>query len=197
MTDKAHNKSRMVAGAIGASLLLLGSPAMADDRDHRDNRGHQSWQDNRRDNDWRHDNRHDNRHEAQRRDARQDRRDEQRAYQHGVRDGRYVSGSRGWQTPVYVQPVRTYPARHYPGQVYAYPTSSRGWVRGRDYWYDNGRYQCRRQDGTTGAVVGAVAGGTLGNILAGQGDKTLGSIIGGTLGAIIGKEIEQGNARCR
>ncbi len=65
------------------------------------------------------------------------------------------------------------------------------------WWGPNGQVYCRRSDGTTGTIVGAVAGGTLGNIIAQEGDKRLGSVIGGTLGAILGREIERGNARCR
>jgi uncharacterized protein YcfJ len=57
--------------------------------------------------------------------------------------------------------------------------------------------QCRRQDGTTGLVVGALAGGTLGNVIAREGDKRLGSVIGGTLGAVLGNELARGNVRCR
>jgi uncharacterized protein YcfJ len=45
--------------------------------------------------------------------------------------------------------------------------------------------------------VGALAGGTLGNVIAGEGDKRLGSVIGGTLGAVLGNEIARGDARCR
>lgn len=65
------------------------------------------------------------------------------------------------------------------------------------WWGSNGRVQCRRQDGTTGLVVGALAGGTLGNVIAREGDKRLGSVIGGTLGAVLGNELAKGNVRCR
>ena len=71
----------------------------------------------------------------------------------------------------------------------------RGWGgghhdRGGDYaprrmgrndrmWRGNdGRYYCRRSNGTTGLVVGAAIGGLLGNQVAGRGDKTLGTILG-------------------
>src|SRR3546814_6781219 len=45
--------------------------------------------------------------------------------------------------------------------------------RGRD-----GRYYCRRSDGTTGLIVGGLAGGVLGNVIAPGGSETLGTIIG-------------------
>ena len=64
--------------------------------------------------------------------------------------------------------------------------------RGRD-----NRYYCRRSDGTTGLIVGAVGGGVLGNIIAPGGSKTLGSLIGGGLGAVLGSSIDRGNVTCR
>ena len=46
---------------------------------------------------------------------------------------------------------------------------------------------CRRDSNgrIIGTVVGAGAGGVLGNVIAGRGDKTEGTIIGGIIGAII------------
>lgn len=67
----------------------------------------------------------------------------------------------------------------------------------RIYRGDNGQYYCRRPDGTTGLIVGAIVGGALGNALAPGGSDTLGAILGAGAGAIIGREIERGNVRCR
>jgi len=65
--------------------------------------------------------------------------------------------------------------------------------RGRD-----GRYYCRRSDGTTGLVVGAVAGGVLGNVIAPGGSKTLGTVLGGVVGGAAGRQIDRGHkVRCR
>ena len=64
--------------------------------------------------------------------------------------------------------------------------------RGRD-----GRYYCRRSDGTTGLIVGAIAGGVLGDIIAPGGSKTLGTILGAGGGAVAGSAIDRNNARCR
>ena len=47
--------------------------------------------------------------------------------------------------------------------------------------YDN-RYYCRRDDGTTGLIVGGITGGVLGQVIAPGGSKTLGAIIGGSVG---------------
>ncbi len=64
--------------------------------------------------------------------------------------------------------------------------------RGRD-----GRYYCRRSDGTTGLIVGAAAGGVLGTLIAPGGSEVLGALIGGAAGAVLGREVERGEVRCR
>jgi uncharacterized protein YcfJ len=65
-------------------------------------------------------------------------------------------------------------------------------------WRGNdGRYYCRRSNGTTGLVVGAAIGGLLGNQVAGRGDKTLGTILGVAGGGLLGREIDRGHVRCR
>lgn len=57
--------------------------------------------------------------------------------------------------------------------------------------YDHGRYHDRHRchDGTGGAIIGAIAGGLLGNAVAGYGDRTAGTIIGGGVGALAGNAI--------
>ncbi len=64
--------------------------------------------------------------------------------------------------------------------------------RGRD-----GRYYCRRPDGTTGLVVGGLAGGTLGAAIAPGGSELLGALLGGAAGAAIGQSVDKGDVRCR
>lgn len=64
--------------------------------------------------------------------------------------------------------------------------------RGRD-----GRYYCRRSDGTTGLIVGGIAGGVLGNLIAPGGSEALGTLLGAAGGALVGKSIDQNNVRCR
>lgn len=64
--------------------------------------------------------------------------------------------------------------------------------RGRD-----GRYYCRRSDGTTGLIVGGLAGGTLGAIIAPGGSELIGALIGGSAGAVLGREVDRGEVRCR
>lgn len=56
-------------------------------------------------------------------------------------------------------------------------------------------YRCRN-DGDTGTILGAIAGGLLGREIAGRGDRTVGTIIGGAAGALIGREVDRdGNCR--
>lgn len=62
---------------------------------------------------------------------------------------------------------------------------------------DDGRYYCRRDNGTTGLVIGAGVGALAGHEIAGRGDRTLGAVLGGAVGAIIGREIDRGSLRCR
>jgi hypothetical protein len=62
---------------------------------------------------------------------------------------------------------------------------------------DDGRYYCKRDDGTTGLIIGAAVGGLAGNEIAGRGDKTLGTILGAAGGALLGREIDRSNYRCR
>lgn len=64
--------------------------------------------------------------------------------------------------------------------------------RGRD-----GRYYCRRSDGTTGLIVGGIAGGVLGNVIAPGGSETLGTLLGAAGGALAGRAIDKSSARCR
>ena len=64
--------------------------------------------------------------------------------------------------------------------------------RGRD-----GRYYCRRSDGTTGLIVGGAVGALLGNAIDGGRSSLLGTLIGGAAGAAIGREIDRGSVRCR
>lgn len=64
--------------------------------------------------------------------------------------------------------------------------------RGRD-----GRYYCKRDNGTTGLVIGAGVGALLGRTIDTRGDRTVGTLLGGALGAVIGREIDRGDLRCR
>ncbi|MBD3730289.1 MAG: glycine zipper 2TM domain-containing protein [Sphingomonadales bacterium] len=65
-------------------------------------------------------------------------------------------------------------------------------------WRGNdGHYYCRRDNGTTGLVIGAGVGALAGHELAGRGDKTLGVVLGAALGGLLGREIDRGGMQCR
>ena len=66
----------------------------------------------------------------------------------------------------------------------------------RIYRGSDNRYYCQRDNGTTGLIVGGVAGGVLGNVIAPGGSKTLGTLIGAGAGALIGKAIDDGDIVC-
>jgi hypothetical protein len=67
----------------------------------------------------------------------------------------------------------------------------------RVYRSNDGRYYCRRSDGTTGLIIGAIAGGVLGNLIAPGDSRTLGTILGAGGGALAGQAISKRDARCR
>jgi hypothetical protein len=67
------------------------------------------------------------------------------------------------------------------------------------YRGSDGRYYCKRGDGTTGLVIGGAAGGILGNVIDGGRHRGAGTLIGGALGALFGRSVEQNQneMRCR
>ncbi|MBO9575625.1 MAG: glycine zipper 2TM domain-containing protein [Sphingobium sp.] len=68
------------------------------------------------------------------------------------------------------------------------------------YRGSDGRYYCKRSDGTTGLIVGAAGGAILGNVIDGGHQRAAGTLIGGALGAILGQQIDKNSSndiRCR
>jgi hypothetical protein len=66
------------------------------------------------------------------------------------------------------------------------------------YRGSDGRYYCRRSDGTTGLVIGAGVGALVGHSLDGGHNRAGGTIVGGVLGALAGREIDRNSdVRCR
>ncbi len=68
--------------------------------------------------------------------------------------------------------------------------------QGRVWRDDDGRYRCRRDDGTVGLLIGGVAGALVGREIDGGRDRTVGTIVGGAAGALIGREIDRSDSRC-
>ena len=109
------------------------------------------------------------------------------SYEHGRKDKRYQR--RGYYNSRY----DTYGRQPYYGD--RVNANTRVW-RG-----DNGRYYCKKDNGTTGLLIGGAVGGLLGHEVAGRGgDRTLGVILGAAGGALLGREIDKrsgGNQYCR
>lgn len=66
------------------------------------------------------------------------------------------------------------------------------------YWQgDDGRYYCKRSNGTTGLVIGAAAGALAGRAIDTRGERATGTILGAAAGALLGREVARGEVRCR
>lgn len=52
-----------------------------------------------------------------------------------------------------------------------------------------------KKKANTGTVIGAVAGGLLGNQVAGNGARTEGTLLGAGVGAVVGHEVAKSNAK--
>ena len=114
-------------------------------------------------------------------------------------DGNYQQSNRGWRSYDYDRPDPSYGG--YNADRYYREDNGRYHERhlsrnDRIYRGQDDRYYCRRSDGTTGLIVGAIAGGILGNSIARGGSETLGTILGAGAGAIAGQAIDR-DARCR
>ncbi|HVJ00436.1 MAG TPA: glycine zipper 2TM domain-containing protein [Sphingomonas sp.] len=83
-------------------------------------------------------------------------------------------------------------------RVYNPDTVSQGARDGDRIYRDrDGNYYCKREDGTTGTLVGAGVGALLGNLIAPGGSKTIGTILGGAAGAVGGRAIDRSDLACK
>lgn len=70
--------------------------------------------------------------------------------------------------------------------------------QGVRYWQgEDGRYYCRRSNGTTGLIIGAAAGALAGRAIDTRGERATGTILGAAAGALLGRQIDRGEVRCR
>lgn len=77
--------------------------------------------------------------------------------------------------------------------------AQQGYYKGKT-WYDSqGRTRCRRNNGTTGLLVGAAGGALIGRAIDTQGSRATGTIVGAAAGALLGREVERSRKRyvCR
>jgi hypothetical protein len=126
--------------------------------------------------------------QARSRSWQDNRRDRDDPREYGDNSQRYLDDrdERGYDPALYYRSGSTYQERTLASDDRVY--------RGND-----GRYYCKRNDGTTGLILGAVGGGILGNVIDGGHSRTAGTLIGGAVGAFAGKSIDQNNSqvRCR
>lgn len=97
-------------------------------------------------------------------------------------------------TPAMADPPHWAPAhgkRAKQARMYTTPNGIRYW-RG-----DDGRYYCKRSNGTTGLIIGAAAGALAGRAIDTHGERTTGTVLGAAAGALLGRQIERGEVRCR
>lgn len=87
-------------------------------------------------------------------------------------------------------------SRYYQYDERRYPARPLG-ANDRIYRGLDDRYYCRHSDGTTGLIIGGVAGGVLGNVIAPGDSKTLGTLIGAGGGALLGRAIDQKRVICK
>jgi uncharacterized protein YcfJ len=65
-------------------------------------------------------------------------------------------------------------------------------------WRDsNGRYRCKRSNGTTGLIVGAAGGALVGRAIDTHGERATGTILGAAAGALLGRSIDRSRVSCR
>lgn len=114
-------------------------------------------------------------------------------------DGYYEHPPRDWRSYDHNRPDPSYggyDASRYHRDRLDYRERRLG-PNDRIYRGNDGRYYCRRDDGTTGLIIGAIAGGVLGNVIAPGRSERLATILGMLAGGLIGHEIDRDNIRCR
>ena len=72
-----------------------------------------------------------------------------------------------------------------------------GYYKGRVWRDSQGRYRCKRPNGTTGLIVGAAGGALLGRAIDTKGERATGTILGAAAGALVGREVDRSRVRCR
>ena len=81
--------------------------------------------------------------------------------------------------------------------TFVVPTAAEAKRSYKEWRGKDGRLYCRRSDGTTGLIVGAVGGALVGRAIDTSGDRTLGTLGGAALGALAGREIDREGSKRR
>ena len=173
----ARRMITMVVMALSAAAAIAPASAIAQDRGGWERSGYQ-------------DQRYDRHDQQDRRGGGEDRRDDRgygRRGEYGQARGYRAYDNRGYDNEGYDHGYN----RRYESGGY-YPESGYGGgYQGRP----RVTYRCHK-DGSTGAIIGALAGGLLGNGIAGHGNRTLGTLLGAGGGALAGRAIERSGNRC-
>jgi len=78
------------------------------------------------------------------------------------------------------------------------PASAARYYYNGKVWKDSqGRWRCKRSNGTTGLIVGAAGGALVGRAIDTHGERATGTILGAVGGALIGRSIDRSRVRCR
>jgi hypothetical protein len=76
------------------------------------------------------------------------------------------------------------------------PAMARGY-HGKMWQDSEGRWRCKRSDGTTGLIVGAAGGALVGRAVDTHSERATGTILGAAAGALLGRSFERSRTRCR
>jgi len=183
---------RLFMAILAGSMIAM--PAIAGAQDYRDGRGDhrergqtrdanrdyqdQMRRDDHRDNNWRDRDRRDRNRGGYARNS-----GDWRGYRN-YDWNRLPPGQRGYYADRYYRDGRYYQ----PRRLSRYDRIYRG---------GDGRYYCRRSDGTTGLIVGAALGGLLGNSIGYGQSNTIATLLGAGTGAALGSSIDRGQVVCR
>ena len=79
----------------------------------------------------------------------------------------------------------------------AAPAFAHDGYHGKMWRGSDGRYRCKRPNGTTGLIVGAAGGALIGRAIDTRGERATGTILGAAAGALIGRKIDRSRVKCR
>jgi hypothetical protein len=77
------------------------------------------------------------------------------------------------------------------------PASAHEGYHGKVWQDSQGRYRCKRPNGTTGLIVGAAGGALIGRAIDTRGERATGTILGAAAGALVGRKIDRSRVKCR
>ena len=77
------------------------------------------------------------------------------------------------------------------------PAFAHDGYRGKIWRDSDGRYRCKRPNGTTGLIVGAAGGALIGRAIDTRGERATGTILGAAAGALIGRKVDRSRVKCR